>query len=185
MSKITIGSTIIGRSGKELIVDRLDGDIICCGETKVHSSAIVRVLPSQVGDKVEHIHLKRIGFITDIRTNRTPKGTEFVQYLVGFGTNEKWCETVGLNLLEVSDLPDSLKNPIPASTPLEVPNIKLKDKVRYVGSNSLLRNQYKGVLEVWMMGDGGDLDKCTCLKPDERATSWLKFSDLELVEVTA
>jgi hypothetical protein len=43
--KITIGSTIIGASGKKLIVDRVDGDIIYSGEFKIKTSAVVQVIP--------------------------------------------------------------------------------------------------------------------------------------------
>jgi hypothetical protein len=45
MTSIAIGSTIIGKSGKKLIVDRIDGDIIYSGEFKIKTSAVVRVIP--------------------------------------------------------------------------------------------------------------------------------------------
>jgi DNA polymerase, archaea type len=40
---ICIGSTVYGKSGNPLIVDRLDGDILHIGERKVHKSAIFRI----------------------------------------------------------------------------------------------------------------------------------------------
>jgi hypothetical protein len=60
MTKITPGSTIIGKSGKALIVDRVDGDTIHSGELKILISAVVRVIPPKksirdflkVGDRV-------------------------------------------------------------------------------------------------------------------------------------
>ena len=57
--KITIGSTIIGASGKKLIVERVDGDIIYSGEFKIKTSAVVQVIlpvtKFKVPDRVEYI----------------------------------------------------------------------------------------------------------------------------------
>ena len=61
MTKITPGSTIIGVSGKKLLVDRVDGDIIYSGEFKIKTSAVVQVIPPRsivkfkLGDRVEYI----------------------------------------------------------------------------------------------------------------------------------
>lgn len=59
MPKITIGSTIIGKSGKRLIVDRVEGDIIYSGDLKILISAVVQVIPPadrfKLGDRVEYI----------------------------------------------------------------------------------------------------------------------------------
>ena len=59
MTKITPGSTIIGASGKKLLVDRVDGDIIYSGEFKIKTSAVVQVIPPvtrfKLGDRVEYI----------------------------------------------------------------------------------------------------------------------------------
>ena len=111
MIKLTIGSTVIGASGKKLIVDRVEGDIFYSGELRIKISAVVKVIP--------------------------PSPVEF----------------------------------------------KLGDRVQYVGTDLNLLRQYAGVLEIWEMGKGGDFDKCTCLKPNGRTTSWIDFTDLELVEV--
>ena len=46
--KITIGSTIIGKSGKKLRVDRVEGDIIYSGDLKILSTAVVRVIPMKL-----------------------------------------------------------------------------------------------------------------------------------------
>jgi hypothetical protein len=63
--KITPGSRIAGKSGKYLTVDRIEGDILHCGEVRVLLSAVVRVIPPnivptrqagfRVGDRVEYI----------------------------------------------------------------------------------------------------------------------------------
>ena len=45
MEKIAIGSTIIGKSGKSLIVDRVEGDIIYSGGLRIYISAVVSVEP--------------------------------------------------------------------------------------------------------------------------------------------
>ena len=113
MIKLTIGSTVIGVSGRKLIVDRVEGDIFYSGELKIKISAVVRVI---------------------------------------------------------------LPTPV---------NFKLGDRVQYVGTDLNLVRQYSGVLEIWKMGKGGDFDKCTCLKPNDTTTSWIDFTDLELVEVAA
>lgn len=61
MTKITPGSTIIGKSGKKLIVDQVDGDIIYSGELKIKTSAVVRIIAPcavvkfKLGDRVEYI----------------------------------------------------------------------------------------------------------------------------------
>ena len=111
MLKLTIGSIVIGASGKKLIVDRVEGDIFYSGELKIKASAVVKVIPP---------------------------------------------------------------NPV---------EVKLGDRVLYIGTSPNLVKQYAGMLEVWEMGKLGDSDKCTCFKPDGRPTSWIEYSDLELVEV--
>jgi hypothetical protein len=109
MTKITIGSTIIGASGKKLVVDRVEGDTIYSGDLKILASAVVRVIPP---------------------------ATEF----------------------------------------------KLGDRVTYIGSDFNLKTQYAGTLEIWEMGKVCDSDKCACLKPNGRVTSWIEFADLQLVD---
>jgi hypothetical protein len=112
MTKITIGSTIVGTSGKKLIVDRVEGDTIYSGDLKILTSAVVRVIP--------------------------PRPSAF----------------------------------------------KLGDRVEYIGSDFNLKTQYAGTLEVWEISKN-PLDGYTCLKPNGRTTSWVKFEDLELaIEVT-
>jgi hypothetical protein len=63
---------------------------------------------------------------------------------------------------------------------------RLGDRVEYIGSDFNLKKQYAGTLEIWELGNGCDSDKCACLKPDGRVTSWVSFEDLELnaIEVT-
>jgi DNA polymerase, archaea type len=53
-ASICIGSTVYGKSGNPLIVDRLDGDILHIGDRKVHKSAIVRIDPPSPRLAVEH-----------------------------------------------------------------------------------------------------------------------------------
>jgi hypothetical protein len=57
---------------------------------------------------------------------------------------------------------------------------KLGDRVEYIGSDFNLKTQYAGTLEIWEMGKLGDSDKCACLKPNGRVTSWIEFADLQL-----
>jgi hypothetical protein len=110
MTKITIGSTIIGASGKKLTVDRVEGDTIYSGGLKILASAVVKVIP--------------------------PRPKVF----------------------------------------------KLGDRVEYIGSDFNLKTQYAGALKIWEMGKLGDSDKCACLKPNGRVTSWIEFADLQLVD---
>jgi hypothetical protein len=53
-ANICIGSTVYGKSGNPLIVDRIDGDILHIGDRKVHKSAIVRIDPPSPRLAVEH-----------------------------------------------------------------------------------------------------------------------------------
>jgi hypothetical protein len=50
------------------------------------------------------------------------------------------------------------------------------DLVNYIGHR--FAEQYAGELKIWELGKGGDADKCTCLKPNGRTTSWIEYSDL-------
>jgi hypothetical protein len=110
MTKITPGSTIIGASGKKLVVDRVEGDTIYSGGLKILASAVVRVISP-------------------------------------------------------------------------VTKFKLGDRVEYIGSDFNLKTQYAGTLKIWEMGKLCDSDKCACLKPNGRVTSWIEFADLQLIEV--
>jgi hypothetical protein len=114
MAKITIGSTIIGKSGKKLIVDRVEGDTIYSGDLKILSSAVVEVIPP----------------------------------------------------------------PKPKSRPLV-----LGDRVKYIGTHPSFQKQYGGVLTIWELGKGCDLDKCACLTEGGKVSTWIEYSALELVEV--
>ena len=76
MTKITIGSTIIGASGKKLLVDRVDGDILYSGGLRILISAVVKVIPPptefKIGDRVQYIgddfYLKKqYGGILEVR----------------------------------------------------------------------------------------------------------------------
>jgi hypothetical protein len=52
MEAIAIGSTIIGKSGKRFIVDRVEGDIIYSGALKIRTSAVVSVEPLPLLDRL-------------------------------------------------------------------------------------------------------------------------------------
>jgi hypothetical protein len=52
MEAIAIGSTIIGKSGKKFIVDRVEGDIIYSGALKIRTSAVVSVEPLSLLDRL-------------------------------------------------------------------------------------------------------------------------------------
>jgi hypothetical protein len=115
MSEITIGSTIIGKSGKKLIVDRVEGDTIYSGDLKILLSAVIEVIP-----------------------------------------------------------------PAPKS---KTPKLVLGDRARYIGTHPSFKKQYGGVLTIWELGKGSDLDKCACLTPGGKVSTWIEYSALELVEV--
>ena len=53
---------------------------------------------------------------------------------------------------------------------------EVDDLVNYIGRR--FTEQYAGELKIWELGIGGDADKCTCLKPNGRTTSWIEYSDL-------
>jgi hypothetical protein len=64
MKSILPGSRIVGKSGKILTVDRIEGDILICGDLRVKPSAVVRVIPPlivyspkalKIGDRVRYI----------------------------------------------------------------------------------------------------------------------------------
>jgi hypothetical protein len=57
MTKITIGSTIVGASGKKLIVDRVDGDIIYSGEFKISTLAVAIVIPPPLIERLRAISI--------------------------------------------------------------------------------------------------------------------------------
>jgi hypothetical protein len=52
METITVGSTIIGKSGKKLVVDRVEGDIIHSGVLRIDISAVVSVEPPSLIDRL-------------------------------------------------------------------------------------------------------------------------------------
>ena len=52
MEAIAIGSTIIGKSGKKFIVDRVEGDIIYSGVLKIRTSAVISVEPLSLLDRL-------------------------------------------------------------------------------------------------------------------------------------
>jgi hypothetical protein len=52
MTKIIAGSTMIGTSGKALIVDRVEGDIISSGALRIRVSAVVSVEPPSLIDRL-------------------------------------------------------------------------------------------------------------------------------------
>jgi hypothetical protein len=53
--EIKIGSRIVGRSGKTLVVDRIEDSVIVCGELRVMPCAVVEVLPPRlpIGTRVK------------------------------------------------------------------------------------------------------------------------------------
>jgi hypothetical protein len=55
METITVGSTIIGKSGKKLVVDRVEGDIIHSGVLRIDISAVVSVEPPSLIDRLPSI----------------------------------------------------------------------------------------------------------------------------------
>lgn len=72
-----------------------------------------------------------------------------------------------------------LKIEAPNQVRKRVTKFELGDRVKYIGSDFNLKKQYTGVLEVWQISKNS-FDEYTCLKPNCRLTSWIKFEDLEL-----
>ena len=62
ISEVIPGATIIGRSGKKLIVDRIEGDLIICGDRRIGIEAVVEVITPpppapifKLGDRVRFV----------------------------------------------------------------------------------------------------------------------------------
>jgi hypothetical protein len=67
--KITPGCRIVGKSGKYYTVDKIEGDILHCGELKISTVAVLQVLPPafKVGDRVHIPNCDRYGKVNSIR----------------------------------------------------------------------------------------------------------------------
>ena len=59
----------------------------------------------------------------------------------------------------------------------------LGDEVRYIGTHPSFKKQYGGLLTIWELGKGCDLDKCACLTAEGKVSTWIGYSNLQLVEV--
>ena len=109
MTKIIPGSTIIGASGKKLIVDRVEGDTIYSGDWKVLKSAVVRVIPPgtrfNLGDRVKYVgsdfNLKTqyAGVLEVWEISKQDIGS--TACLKPNGRVTSWIELADLQLLEV------------------------------------------------------------------------------------
>lgn len=111
--KITPGSRIVGKSGKYLTVDRIEGDILYCGELTVRAFAVVRVIPPaiaypsvvlKVGDKVEYIgsnfSLKtQYAGVLEVRTISPRNGYSCLK--PGGAGVTSWIDREDLQLVEV------------------------------------------------------------------------------------
>lgn len=99
---------------------------------------------------------------------------------------------IGCKVLEVEGDTLTVQTPkgtrtIPLSKVVKVipprPNaFKLGDSVSYIGLDFNLKKQYAGTLDIWEISKN-PCDGYTCLKPNGRATSWIKFEDLELADL--
>jgi hypothetical protein len=77
---------------------------------------------------------------------------------------------------------DAVEVIIPAPK-LKPRQLVLGDSVRYIGSHPSFQKQYGGVLAIWELGKDCDLDKCACLTPGGKVSTWIEYSALELLEV--
>lgn len=59
---------------------------------------------------------------------------------------------------------------------------ELGDRVRYIGTHPSFQKQYGGMLTIWELGKGCDLDKCACQTPGGKISTWIEYSALQLVE---
>jgi P4 family phage/plasmid primase-like protien len=64
--------------------------------TQPHTQGCTTLHKFKVGDRVTNEKVGRTGTIVEIRTRKTPKGTEYVQYRVDFGFDSCWFEDVVL-----------------------------------------------------------------------------------------
>jgi hypothetical protein len=60
--------------------------------------------------------------------------------------------------------------------------LALGDRARYIGTHHSFQKQYGGILMIWEFGRGCDLDKCACLTPSGKVSTWIEYSALELME---
>lgn len=95
-----------------------------------------------------------------------------------YGTAGIGCKVLAIegDILTIETL--SGEGKISRSRVIRVENkpFEVGDLVDYIGRR--FAEQYAGELKIWELGKGGDADKCTCLKPNGRTTSWIEYSDL-------
>lgn len=86
-----------------------------------------------------------------------------------------------ISLARVVRVETSISGELSPASPVKrrITRFKLGDRVRYSGKDPNLKRQYAGLLEVWEISKN-PFDGYTCLKPDGRVTSWIKFEDLEI-----
>ncbi len=61
--------------------------------------------------------------------------------------------------------------------------LKLGDRVRYIGTHPSFLKQYGGTLTIWELGKDRDLDKYACLTQGQKVSTWIDRADLELLEI--
>lgn len=111
MANIIIGSTIIGASGKKLIVDRIEGDTIYSGGLKILRTAVIRVIPPvtkfSIGDRVKYIgsdfNLKKqyAGVLEVWEISK--KDADSYACLKPNGRVTSWVEFIDLQLVKVNE----------------------------------------------------------------------------------
>ena len=115
MTKITVGSTIIGKSGKKLIVDRVEGDTIYSGDWKILSSAVIEIIPPPkpkihklvLGDLVRYIGThpsfqKQYGGVLTIWQLGKSCDLYKCACLTSGGKVSTWIEYSALELVEIA-----------------------------------------------------------------------------------
>jgi len=68
MLEVRPGDSIVGKSGKKILVDRIEGDLLFCGDRRIGIEAVVRVIQPttsfKIGDRVayigSHFHFQKI-----------------------------------------------------------------------------------------------------------------------------
>ena len=78
----------------------------------------------------------------------------------------------------------SVENHITQNVPKKITRFKVGDRVRYIGSNANLLNQYAGTMEVYEIQHSAGEQSYTCQKSNGKLTSWIEFTNMELVEVS-
>lgn len=76
--EIIVGSLVIGKSGRGLVVDRIEGKILHCGKLEIPSSAVVKVL-TPLAARLENLStLEKPDAIAELNTLASEVGEDSI-----------------------------------------------------------------------------------------------------------